>query len=142
MNADTSQALAVTPSMPKMSTEYLVWAPRKRKQTQSRVLEKKKLKFEAEMTDVAPSNEGTPVRDPSSPIKQMELGFVKLRTSLAPCKCYIEAVPCGKPRCRCKKKHKKLFDEETVGEGKKKISLKCTCPVECDTFFQSAQEMI
>ena len=142
MNLDTMQVISGTPPMEKISTEYLVWAPRKRKVTHSRSLDKKILKFEAEMTDLPlQSKEATPVQDPSSPIKQLELGFVKLRATLAPCKCYIEAESCGKPQCCCKKKHRKLFDEQKIAEGKKKISLKCTCPVECHTVLQSAQEM-
>lgn len=145
MNPDTSDVNPGTPRTEKISTEYLVWAPRKRKETtEARILEKKKLKFDdAEMREVWEKKEGTPVRDPSSPIKHLELGFVKLRTTMAPCKCYIEAVPCGKPQCQCKKRHKKLFDEEKIQGGKKKISLKCTCPMNCeDYYFQSAQEMI
>ena len=107
-----------------ISTEFLVWAPKKKndekKKNTDRV--KKKLHFES----------------PSTPIVRYQKGWNKIVTCLTDCNCYLKAEACCERPCKCKKKRK--IDEGRLKQ-KKKISLKCTCPVECNVFFQAGQEM-
>lgn len=131
-----------------MTPSQLLSRPLKRKLRREPVikkLSKKKLDFEALVCIEENANDGWITKtsklsiDPSSPIKIHELGYCELRSRLAPCQCVFPAETCETFPCECppvEKKH--CFPEEKIRKNKK-ISLKCTCPVECKP-FQSAQE--
>lgn len=124
---ETTDIFCNTPKMSNfLSTGDILWAPKKKNKLEgqnakSEKKARKKLNFE----------------DPSSPIKVYERGLSEIRTSLAPCECFIKAVVCHERPCKCPKKRR--FNDEKLFT-KKKISLNCSCPIECK-ILQSAQEM-
>lgn len=121
-----ANTVEASPEVSLMSTEELLWAP-KRKRSKSTIFGegrsfRKKLSFE----------------NPSSPVKEYVHGWYETRTTLAPCKCFIGVEACNQIPCVCPKKKTKVLDMEM--EQNKKIDLKCHCPIECKE-LQSAQEL-
>lgn len=120
---------------------------RQRREPVVKRLSKKKIDFEAvakaeEKAEMNAMIEKTAklCTDPSSPIMIHQLGFYEMRSSLASCYCYIPVQYCQRSPCVCspdKKMH--CFPEKKLLK-KKKVSLKCTCPVECK-IIHDAQEM-
>lgn len=109
---------------PILSTEDLLWAPKKKAKGKEFEIDenvKKTLVFE----------------NPSSPVKEYVRGWYETRSSLAPCKCYVGIETCNQVPCVCPRKKK--FNEDQL-YCKKKVNLKCTCPTECKE-LQSAQEL-
>jgi len=124
MATPKSHIASSTPDAKIPTTSEILWAPKKKLCKLPGVTDegvKKKLVFQ----------------NPSSPVKEYTRGWMETKTTLAPCKCYRGTEPCHQSPCKCPKKRK--FKEEDL-YARKKIILKCTCPVECKV-LQSAQEM-
>lgn len=105
-----------------VSTEALLYAPKKKEESsKEKSAKRRKMMLE----------------DPSSPVKIYNRGWYEGRAVLASCNCYLGPEICYQVPCKCPKK-KKFKEEDLI--KKKKISLKCTCPVVCRE-YPSGQEM-
>ncbi len=113
-----------TPPSLNLTTMDILWAPKPKyfgERSKTMFTVKRKLNFD----------------DGSSPIKEYVHGWNEVRVRLASCKCFVKASTCEAVPCKCPKKRK--FQDSTLLE-KKKISIKCKCPVKCEP-FQAAQEL-
>lgn len=126
---------------PLCTSDLLFKPPRKRfrREPVLKRLSRKKLDFEDTSKSTEEESDSSWIEktgelslDPSSPIKIHEAGCYEIRSRLAPCECYIPARICADLPCKCPKK-KNCFPEKKLLR-KEKVSLKCTCPVECKSY--------